>query len=141
MKKFIPLLAEKGYSCQNTKQAKDETTVVPVEHVGYKKGKGSAGPTKSKKQKVYTYTPLLIATITGFVPIVKEILEQHPQAAEHGSVDQQNILHLAIKHRQKEIFELIESKPTIRSRLNARIDGDRNTILHKAADRIGAITL
>ncbi|TQD98737.1 hypothetical protein C1H46_015646 [Malus baccata] len=94
--------------------------------------------TKSKKEarsEVYKSTPLLIATITGFSTIVQEILEQHPQTAELVNENERNILHLAIKNRQKKILDLIQSEPTLMSKLNKRIDHNGNTILHQAADR------
>ncbi|CAN6552698.1 unnamed protein product [Malus baccata var. baccata] len=105
---------------------------------GGEKGKAAAEaikPDKGATNKVYNSTPLLIATIAGTVPIVKEILEQHPQAVEHVNYNERNILHLAIKYRQKQILNLIRSKPTVLLRLNERIDCDGNTILHQAADR------
>ncbi|XP_068318463.1 ankyrin repeat-containing protein NPR4-like [Pyrus communis] len=80
-------------------------------------------------------TPLFIATVKGNVPIVQEILEKHPQAVEHINHKEHNILHLAIKNRQKEILKLIVSKPTLMSMLNERIDYQGNTLLHQAADR------
>ncbi|XP_068322090.1 uncharacterized protein [Pyrus communis] len=94
--------------------------------------------TKSKKEarsEANKSTPLLIATITGFSTIVKEILEQHPQTAELVNENERNILHLAIKNRQKDILDLIQSEPKLMSRLNKRIDHNGNTILHQAADR------
>ncbi|KAM1959836.1 hypothetical protein ACFX15_005062 [Malus domestica] len=111
------------------------------------KGKGNDGGEKgpeaaktdisdnAPRYKVYNFTPLLIATITGIMPIVEEILEQHPQAVEHVNYDERNILHLAIRNRRKEILNLIKSKPTVMSRLKEWIDCDGNTILHQAADR------
>ncbi|CAN6690187.1 unnamed protein product [Malus baccata var. baccata] len=105
---------------------------------GGEKGKAAAEaikPDKGATNKVYNSTPLLIATIAGTVPIVKEIIEQHPQAVEHVNYNERNILHLAIKYRQKQILNLIRSKPTVLLRLNERIDCDGNTILHQAADR------
>ncbi|KAB2600881.1 ankyrin repeat-containing protein [Pyrus ussuriensis x Pyrus communis] len=104
---------------------------------------GEKGPEAAKtdisdnapRYKVYNFTPLLIATITGIMPIVEEILEQHPQAVEHVNYDERNILHLAIRNRRKEILNLIKSKPTVMSRLKDWIDCDGNTILHQAADR------
>nr|XP_028943461.1 uncharacterized protein LOC103446756 [Malus domestica] len=105
---------------------------------GGEKGKAAAEaiqPDKGATNKVYNSTPLLIATVTGIVPIVKAILKHHPQAAEHVNYNERNILHLAIKYRQKPILNLIRSKPTVLSRLNERIDCDGNTILHQAADR------
>ncbi|BFG27407.1 hypothetical protein CerSpe_136810 [Prunus speciosa] len=143
LKKLIPLLIEKDNSWQNSKEAKGKTiSLGSVENLckgdndgGDQKGKDSTEPTNSKKQSIYKYNPLLIATITGIVPIVAEILRQHPQAAEHVSDSEQNILHLVIKHRQREILELLKRKPTTISRLNEMIDSDGNTILHQAADR------
>ncbi|RXH85868.1 hypothetical protein DVH24_016921 [Malus domestica] len=105
---------------------------------GGKKGKAVAEATKSDKgvtTKVYDSTPLIIATVKGTLSIVKEILEQHPQAVEHINKNEHNILHVAIKHRQKAILKLIKSKPSVMSRLNERIDCDGNTVLHQAADR------
>ncbi|KAB2600880.1 ankyrin repeat-containing protein [Pyrus ussuriensis x Pyrus communis] len=110
------------------------------------KGKGDDGGEKgpeaattisdnAPRYKVYNFTPLLIATITGIMPIVEEILEQHPQAVEHVNYDERNILHLAIRNRRKEILDLIKSKPTVMLRLKEWIDCDGNTILHQAADR------
>ncbi|CAB4275709.1 unnamed protein product [Prunus armeniaca] len=143
LKNLIPLLVEKENSWQNSKEAKGKTiSLGSVENLckgdkdgGDQEGKDSAEPTNSKKQSIYKYNPLLIATITGIVPIVAEILRQHPQAAEHVSDSEQNILHLAIKHRQREILELLKRKPITISRLNEMIDSDGNTILHQAADR------
>ncbi|XP_068334149.1 uncharacterized protein [Pyrus communis] len=104
---------------------------------------GEKGPEAAKtnisdnapRYKVYNFTPLHIATITGIMPIVEEILEQHPQAVEHVNYDERNILHLAIRNRRKEILNLIKSKPTVMSRLKEWMDCDDNTILHQAADR------
>ncbi|TQD98742.1 hypothetical protein C1H46_015651 [Malus baccata] len=87
------------------------------------------------RKEVYHSTPLLIASVTGNVPIVQEILEQHPQAVEHVNEKEHNILHLAIKNRQKKIFDLIKSNLTVMSKLSKRIDSNGNTILHQAADR------
>ncbi|XP_028959185.1 uncharacterized protein [Malus domestica] len=90
---------------------------------------------KEARKEVYTSTPLLIASVTGNVHIVKEILEQHPQAVEHVNEKEHNILHLAIKNRQEKIFDLIKSNLTVMSKLSKRIDSNGNTILHQAADR------
>nr|XP_028959188.1 uncharacterized protein LOC103419600 [Malus domestica] len=105
---------------------------------GGKKGKPAAEEIESRKEarnEVYNSSPLLIATIKGIVPIVREILEQRPQAVEHVNLYERNILHLAIKNRKEKILDLIKSKPTLMSKLNERIDLNGNTILHQAADR------
>ncbi|KAL6281980.1 hypothetical protein ACE6H2_012909 [Prunus campanulata] len=141
LEELVGLFVKKDHSWQNSSRAEDKTVDLGAvgENVsnneGDEKGNGSAVSNKSKKQYLYNYTPLLIATITGIAPIVKEILKQHPQAAEHVSHEEQNILHLAIKHRRKEILKIMKSKPTIKYRLNARIDHKGNSILHQAADR------
>lgn len=101
---------------------------------GGEMGKAATKSGKGAKIKVYKSTPLLIAAIKGIMPIVEEMLKQHPQAVEHLNKKEQNILHLAIRNRQKEILNLIKNKPTLMSKLNERIDRNGNTILHHAAD-------
>ncbi|XP_068322014.1 ankyrin repeat-containing protein NPR4-like [Pyrus communis] len=73
--------------------------------------------------------------LAGIVPTVQEILEQRPQAGQHVNENERNILNLAIKNRQKEILDPIQSKPTLMWKLNKRIDHNGNTILHQVADR------
>jgi ankyrin repeat protein len=81
------------------------------------------------------YTPLLIAASAGIVEIVDEILKVHPQAIEHVTKDEENILHVAIKYRQREIFRLVKKMKIIMgSRLVSRIDKRGYTILHHVAD-------
>lgn len=77
-------------------------------------------------------TSLLIATSKGIVEIVKEILRVYPQAVEHVSGKGQNILHVAIQHRQLEIFSSVKNKGVPLARLVRRIDNDGYTILHHA---------
>ena len=82
-----------------------------------------------------SYTPLLIAASKGIVEIVDNMIEANPQVIEHTSSDAQNILHVAISHRKKEIFQRIKEMETIMTRrLASRIDKDGYTILHHAAD-------
>ncbi|KAG7959489.1 hypothetical protein I3843_10G072600, partial [Carya illinoinensis] len=71
----------------------------------------------------------------GIVEIVDEILQQHPQAIEHLSKDEENILHVAISHRQKEVFRYLKKMDVIlRCRLVSRLNGRGYTILHQVAD-------
>jgi hypothetical protein len=59
----------------------------------------------------------------------------HPQAIEHVTKDEENILHVAIKYRQREIFRLVKKMKIIMgSRLVSRIDNRGYTILHHVAD-------
>ncbi|GMY36782.1 ankyrin repeat-containing protein At5g02620-like isoform X4 [Fagus crenata] len=62
-------------------------------------------------------TPLFLATKSGCIEIVKEILEIYPQAVEHIDNEGRTILHVAIKYRQLEVFKLV-------------LDNNGNSILH-----------
>ncbi|KAH7569418.1 hypothetical protein JRO89_XS06G0158300 [Xanthoceras sorbifolium] len=73
-------------------------------------------------------TPLLAATRTGMIEIVREILKKHPQAVEHISHKKQNILHVAASYRQREVFELVKEMKIPTSRLILGIDDDSYTV-------------
>ncbi|GLU15510.1 hypothetical protein SLE2022_319910 [Rubroshorea leprosula] len=77
-------------------------------------------------------TPLIIAARTGITEIVAEIIKVYPQALEHVTRSGQNILHVAILHRNH-IFDRIMSEKEVVKRLVWGIDNDGDTILHKAA--------
>nr|POE63955.1 hypothetical protein CFP56_01993 [Quercus suber] len=80
-------------------------------------------------------TPLLTAASKGIVEIFDKIIEEHPQAIEHLDKDEENILHVAVAHRQKEIFDRLEQMMTIRNcRLVSRININGYTLLHQVAD-------
>ena len=78
-------------------------------------------------------TSLLLATSNGIVEIVKEILDVYPQAVEHVSRKGQNIMHVAIKNRQKEIFKMVKKMEIPMTRLGRRIDKKGYTLLHHVA--------
>lgn len=87
--------------------------------------------TKGKKASLHSPpTSLLIATSRGIVEIVNEILRVYPQAVEHVSDMGQNILHVAIKYRQLDIFRRVKKMQLPMSRLVRRIDINGYTILH-----------
>ncbi|KAF5472736.1 hypothetical protein F2P56_009429 [Juglans regia] len=95
-------------------------------------GEGKSSGSGSEQEP---YTPLLIAATEGIVEIVREILQQHPQAIDHLSKDEENILHVAISHRQLEVFKYLKKKKLIlRCRLVSRINVRGYTILHQVAD-------
>ncbi|KAL5773219.1 hypothetical protein ACOSQ2_013143 [Xanthoceras sorbifolium] len=79
-------------------------------------------------------TPLLAATRTGMIEIVKAILKEHPQAVEHISPKKQNILHVAASYRQKEVFEHVKEMKIPTSRLILGIDDESYTVLQHVAD-------
>ncbi|KAH9700636.1 ANK REP REGION domain-containing protein [Citrus sinensis] len=75
-------------------------------------------------------TPLFLATKSGCIEIVKEIFNVYPQAVEHIDDEGRNILHVAIKYRQLEIFELVIQMEVPMRRLVRKIDNGGNTLLH-----------
>lgn len=75
-------------------------------------------------------TPLFLATKSGCVEIVEEILNQYPQVVEHVNNKGQNILHLAIKYRQLQIFNLVKKMKIPMKRLVRNVDIHGNSILH-----------
>ncbi|KAK0578753.1 hypothetical protein LWI29_015677 [Acer saccharum] len=79
-------------------------------------------------------TPLLAATRTGVIELVKEILKKHPQAVEHVSHNLQNILHVAASYRRKDIFEHVVKMKIPTRRLIMGIDKDGYSVLHHVAD-------
>ncbi|XP_059437024.1 ankyrin repeat-containing protein NPR4-like [Corylus avellana] len=97
-------------------------------------GKGGGG-SYGRYRTINYSTPLLIAASEGIREIFDEILKVHPQAIEHVTQDEENILHVVIRYRQREIFRLVkEMKKIMDSRLSSRIDGRSYTILHHVAD-------
>ncbi|XP_060674182.1 uncharacterized protein LOC107422636 isoform X2 [Ziziphus jujuba] len=79
-------------------------------------------------------TPLLIATSTGIVEIVNEILEEYPQAVEHVSDQGLSIMHVAIRYRQRDIFKHVKKMKIPMTRLVRRIDNNGYTLLHHVSD-------
>ncbi|XP_044500247.1 uncharacterized protein LOC123221464 [Mangifera indica] len=82
----------------------------------------------------YEPIPLLLATEKGIVEIVNKILEVCPQLVEHCNDLGQNILHVAIKHRQYDIFNHVKNMKIPMTRLVRKVDKNGYTILHHAAD-------
>nr|POE63960.1 hypothetical protein CFP56_01997 [Quercus suber] len=80
-------------------------------------------------------TPLLTAASEGIVEIFDNTIEAHPQAIEHLDKDEENILHVAVAHRQKEIYDRLKQMMVIRNcRLVSRINTNGYTVLHQVAD-------
>ncbi|KAK9935947.1 hypothetical protein M0R45_012819 [Rubus argutus] len=78
--------------------------------------------------------PLFLATSHGISEIVEEILKLHRPAFEYRNDMDQNILHIAIKHRQSRMFDLVMKKETPKERLVRQIDKDGYTILHQVGN-------
>uniref|UniRef100_A0A2C9U8D6 PGG domain-containing protein n=1 Tax=Manihot esculenta TaxID=3983 RepID=A0A2C9U8D6_MANES len=95
---------------------------------------GTNGKSEEKTTTEPLLTPLLIAASTGIIEIVDEILQAYPQAVEHVSDMGKNILHVAIKHRQREIFRRVKRMKIPMAILARKIDNNGYTLLHHAAD-------
>jgi hypothetical protein len=77
--------------------------------------------------------PLFIATSNGILEIAKEILAKFPQAIELVNDDGQNILHVAVMNRRREIFRLVKKKNILVTRLSSSVDNNGFTLLHQVA--------
>lgn len=67
-------------------------------------------------------TPLFLAVMSGVREIVEQILDVHPQSIEHINHKGKNILHLAIKYRQIEIFNQVVKNDMLARRLVRKTD-------------------
>ncbi|KAF5474879.1 hypothetical protein F2P56_006733 [Juglans regia] len=77
-----------------------------------------------------TDTPLFLATKSGCVDIAEEILKRYPQAVEHIDDRGRNILHIAIKFRRLNIFDIVTKGEVPVKRLVRKVDNEGNSILH-----------
>ncbi|XP_061952503.1 ankyrin repeat-containing protein ITN1-like [Populus nigra] len=77
--------------------------------------------------------PLFIATSNGIVEIAEEILDKFPQGIELVNDEGQNILHVAVMHRRREIFGLVKKKNILVTRLSSSVDNNGFTLLHQVA--------
>ncbi|XAR53820.1 hypothetical protein NMG60_11022509 [Bertholletia excelsa] len=75
-------------------------------------------------------TPLFLATKTGILEIVEEILNMYPQAVEHIDDEGRNILHVAIKYRQIHILDFVQKLEIPMMRLIRKINNEGNSVLH-----------
>ncbi|KAK7412490.1 hypothetical protein VNO78_03954 [Psophocarpus tetragonolobus] len=135
-KKLVYLLAQKDYSWRNTAVARDRTVSMGrslrAENPDEKKEEIKEGKKQEGRSKL-TYTPLLTAACNGITEIVELIIHFHPHSIEHVSEDEQNILYMAVKHRQKKIFQILKKLNMVGS-LAGKIDKESNTVLHYTAE-------
>ncbi|XP_031285132.1 protein ACCELERATED CELL DEATH 6-like [Pistacia vera] len=119
---------EDSYSIQDQSRPKIHKYGLNPTLSAAEKGSGEAGAGGGDGAE----TPLFLATKSGCIEIVKEILNAYPQAMEHIDDEGRNILHVAIKYRQLEIFELVRQMEVPIRRLVRKTDNSGNTILHMA---------
>ncbi|XP_010666480.2 uncharacterized protein LOC104883631 isoform X1 [Beta vulgaris subsp. vulgaris] len=76
-------------------------------------------------------TPLLMAARTGCIEVVRLILEKYPEAVDHLNENQENVLHVAVKNRNMEVFDLVrEKRPSTSRGLIRAVNKQDNSILH-----------
>ncbi|XP_065626108.1 protein ACCELERATED CELL DEATH 6 [Quercus suber] len=110
-----PTLHKYGGSSTVEKRVREET---PMSFLGAEEGATKNPP------------PLFLATKSGCVEIVEQILSLYPQSVEHIDEKGRNILHIAIKYRQLKIFKHVTKMKLSLNRLVQKIDEDGNSILH-----------
>ncbi|XP_028755252.1 uncharacterized protein LOC114714659 [Neltuma alba] len=87
---------------------------------------------KDKLEHYKDHSPLLIAASNGIIEIIHLYLKEHPESINHFSESGQNILHIAVKHRQREIFKWLQDQPELPS-LASRVTQSNRTALHQVA--------
>ena len=79
-------------------------------------------------------TPFLVAVKNGIVEMVIEIRRRIPSAIHNTNSKRQNVLLVAVKHRQPQVVEILKmSSNEVWSNLIVGMDSDENTALHLAA--------
>ncbi|KAJ0018819.1 hypothetical protein Pint_09735 [Pistacia integerrima] len=132
-KRLVKLLVTQDVSWNASFLAEDITI-----SIGLGQGRKAEGTSEviplDKTRSSSPETPLIMAARTGIKEIVYEILKEYPEAVDHVSENEQNILHVAIMHRNEKIFNLIQKKVINLHRLASKIDHNGYTILHHVAD-------
>ncbi|KAJ4703992.1 Ankyrin repeat-containing protein [Melia azedarach] len=138
--KLTKLLTEKDRSWEKTSTEESSTYFRGTDERGgdqnHQEGEGTAKVVKQtlESSSGQREIALLAATRKGIIEIVMEILRVYPGAVEHRSHKRQNILHLAVLHRQKKIFDLVKKMKVPMTNLVNDIDIYGYCVLHCAAD-------
>nr|XP_023894958.1 uncharacterized protein LOC112006892 [Quercus suber] len=97
-------------------------------------GEGTSKGQPSERNHQKSYHPLLEAASNGIVEIFDKMIESYPQVIEYISNDEENILHVAIGHRQRDIYRRVKKMEVImKCRLVSQIDKNGDTLLHHVA--------
>ncbi|KAL5578746.1 hypothetical protein UlMin_011188 [Ulmus minor] len=113
--KLSKMLILRDTSWEETHTKPDLSMVIEEDEAG----KGRAPKKSEAIIPASPTTPLLVATSTGIVEMVEEILKVG-----------QNIMHVAIRHHRKEIFSLVTKMRIPMARLVCKIDDDGYNLLH-----------
>ncbi|CAL5183651.1 unnamed protein product [Lathyrus oleraceus] len=134
VQELVHLLAKNDKSWKYSSIARDRpVSMGRAHHIVEGKQKEKQQEPNVTSFKPIIYTPLLMAASNGIIEIVEVIIHFHPQSIEHVSEDEQNILYMAVKHRQLGIFLMLK-KLNMVGRLAGKIDKESNTVLHNTAD-------
>ncbi|XP_031279200.1 ankyrin repeat-containing protein NPR4-like [Pistacia vera] len=131
-KRLVKLLVTQDVSWNASFLAQDITISIGLGQG--RKAEGTSEVIPLDKTLSSPETPLIMAARTGIKEIVYEILKEYPEAVDHVSENEQNILHVAIMHRNEKIFNLIQKKVINLHRFASKIDHNGYTILHHVAD-------
>lgn len=77
-------------------------------------------------------TPLLIAASNGIIEVIHWYVKEHPDSISHITKEGENILFMAVKHRQEEILEWLEDQPELPI-LAVQVNLQNRSALHQAA--------
>jgi hypothetical protein len=116
VQELVYLLAKNDNSWQHSSIARDRTVSMGrSSHIieGKQKEKQEEQEDVSS-HKATIYTPLLMAACNGIIEIVEVIIHFHLRSIEHVSEDEQNILYMAVKHRQLQIFRMLKKLKIVR---------------------------
>ncbi|RYR22528.1 hypothetical protein Ahy_B03g067836 [Arachis hypogaea] len=126
----LPILSSKLDRIKEIQLMKEKRQLVEIAHSRISKPLLKESISKASHFK--NYTPLLMAAGSGIVEIVEKIIDMNPEAISHVSQDEHNVLHMAVKHRQLKIFNLIKRNSAFKSLIH-RITEEGRTLLHQVA--------
>ncbi|XP_059663868.1 ankyrin repeat-containing protein ITN1-like [Cornus florida] len=137
-KKLASFLVEKdNTSCKNAYPLEaplSETRNNGGQSISSSSSQDSNITVENDGEKSNTETPLFLAIKAGCVDIVELILKVYPQAVEGVDGNGSTILHIAIKHRQLWVFDVLHHVGIPWRRLVVQRDKDLNNILHMVGE-------
>ncbi|KAM7462649.1 hypothetical protein LguiA_030770 [Lonicera macranthoides] len=132
-KRCAELLSNWRSNLVSRKDSNGQTPLHFVAHLGYANLVSSLLLLDKSVAYIMDYeynTAIYIAAIRGHVSVLKEIMSQCPDSWNMVGCNYQNILHMAVKHQQKNVIEyILKECPIIDSMINQK-DVDGNTPLH-----------